>query len=186
MREQIGEYSWHHYHASEFNVAIEAGQKAIDMDASFTMARIYLGRAYALNRMYKEAIDAFGKSLAEGSTDVKGYLGLTFALAVERRKAERVLAELISGSDEQYVSPYHFGTISLALGDVSGALQWLEKTVEERGRYAAALKLDPAVEKIRSDPRFQTLLGTSLTTSWGLRFSSSTSVPVNFHLNVSV
>ena len=65
--------------------------------------------------------------MAEGSTDVKGYLGLTFALAVERRKAERVLAELISGSDEQYASPYHFGTISLALGDVSGALQWLRE-----------------------------------------------------------
>jgi TolB-like protein/tetratricopeptide (TPR) repeat protein len=154
----IAHLSWHHYHASEFDLAIAAGQRAIDMEASFIMARIYLGRAYALNRMYNEAINEFDKSLAEGSADVKGYLGLTFALAGDRRKAERVLAELISDSADHYVSPYHFGTISLALGDVESAFQWLDKAVDERGRHVAALRLDPALASIRGDPRFQMLL----------------------------
>jgi TolB-like protein len=154
----IAHLCWHHYHASEFDLAIAAGQRAIDMDGSFIMARIYLGRAYALNRMYKEAIDEFDKSLAEGGADVKGYLGLTLALAGERRKAERMLAELISDSADHYVSSYHLGTISLALGDVEGAFQWLNKAVDEHGRHVAALRLDPALVSIRRDPRFQMLL----------------------------
>ncbi len=128
------------------------------MDASLIMARIYLGRAYALNRMYKEAINEFDKSLAEGGGDVKGYLGLTFALAGERRKAEHMLAELASGSADHYVSPYHLGTIVLALGDVEGAFVWLDKAVDEGGRHVAALRLDPALASIRGDPRFQMLL----------------------------
>jgi len=154
----IAHLCWHHYHASEFDLAIAAGQRAIDMDASFIMARIYLGRAYALNRMYKEAINEFDKSLAEGSTDIRGYLGLTFALSGDRRKAEHMLAELISESASRYVSSYHFGTISLALGDVDGAFQWLNKAVDERGPHVAALRLDPTLVSIRSDPRFQMLL----------------------------
>jgi adenylate cyclase len=154
----IAHLCWHHYHANEFGLAIAAGQRAIEMDPSFIAARIYLGQAYALNRMYKEAINEFEKSLAEGSADVRGYLGLTFALAGERRKAERIVAELMSDSTDHYVSAYHFGTISLALGDVEGAFRWLNKAADEHGRHVAALRLDPALASIRSDPRFQMLL----------------------------
>jgi serine/threonine-protein kinase len=154
----IAHLCWHHYHASEFGQAIAAGQKAIDMEPSFIMARIYLGQAYALNRMYKEAINEFDKSLAEGSADVKGYLGLTVALSGDRRKAESILAELITESAKYYVSSYHLGTISLALGDVNGAFRWLNKAIDEHGRHIAALRLDPVLQPIRYDPRFQLLL----------------------------
>jgi TolB-like protein/tetratricopeptide (TPR) repeat protein len=150
----IAHQSWHHYHAGEFDHAIAAAQRAIEMDPSFVMARIYLGRAYALNRMFREAVSEFDKSSAEGSAEVKGYLALTFALAGERGRAERLLADLISASADHYVSCYHFAAISLALGDVDGAFGWLNKTVEEHGRHVAALRLDPALASIRGDPRF--------------------------------
>jgi TolB-like protein len=164
----IAHQSWHHYHASEFDHAIAAGQRAIEMDPSFTMARIYLGRAYALNRMHDEAIKEFDKCLAEGSADIEGYLALTFALAGERVRAERMLADLVSASADQYVSSYHFGAISLALGDVDGAFRWLDKAVEEHGRHVAALRLDPALARIRNDPRFDRLLVKieSLSSAW--------------------
>jgi TolB-like protein/tetratricopeptide (TPR) repeat protein len=155
----IAHMCWHHYHAMEFNPAIAAGQRAIEMDSSFIMARIYLGRAYALNRMYKEAMNEFDKSLAEGSADVKGYIGWTLALAGDRQAAEHILAELISESARRYVSSYHVATVSLALGDVEAAFQWLDKAVDEHGRHVAALRLDPALASIRSDPRFYALLG---------------------------
>jgi adenylate cyclase len=154
----ISHLSWHHYHAGEFDRAIEAGERVTEMDPSFTMARIYLGQAYTLNRMYREAIDEFERSLVDGSTDVQGYLGLTFALSGDRRKAEAVLGDLMSHSAERYVSPYHIATISLALGDQEGAFRWLHKTVDEHGRHAAALRLDPVLAPIRGDPRFQTLV----------------------------
>jgi tetratricopeptide (TPR) repeat protein len=154
----ISHLSWHHYHAGEFDRAIEAGERVTEMDPSFTMARIYLGQAYTLNRMYREAIDEFERSLVDGSTDVEGYLGLTFALSGDRRKAEAVLGDLMSHSAERYVSPYHIATISLALGDQEGAFRWLHKTVDEHGRHAAALRLDPVLAPIRGDPRFQTLV----------------------------
>jgi TolB-like protein len=164
----IAQQSWHHYHASEFDHAIAAGQRAIEMDPSFMTARICLGRAYALHRMHNEAIKEFDKCLAEGSLEINCYLGLTFALAGERGRAERMLADLVSASADQYVSSYHFGAISLALGDVDGAFCWLDKAVEEHGRHVAALRLDPALARIRNDPRFDRLLRKieSLSRTW--------------------
>ena len=69
-----------------------------------------------------------------------------------------MLADLMSNSAERYVSPYHIATISLALGDLDGAFQWLNKTVDEHGRHAAALRLDPVLAPIRDDPRFHLLV----------------------------
>jgi tetratricopeptide (TPR) repeat protein len=164
----IADQSWHHYHAGQFDQAIAFARRAIEMDPSFIVARIYLGRACALNGMYKEAIHEFDGCLAEGSADIKGYLALTLALAGERGRAEGMLADLISASAHQYVSCYHFGATSLALGDMDGAFRWLDKAVEEHGRHVAALRLDPALARIRNDPRFDMLLAKieSLSRAW--------------------
>jgi hypothetical protein len=118
--------------------------------------------------MYKEAIHEFAACLAEGSADIRGYLALTFALAGARGRAEGMFADLISASADQYVSCYHFGAISLALGDVDDAFRWLDKAVEEHGRHVAALRLDPALARIRDDPRFEGLLAKieSLSRAW--------------------
>jgi TolB-like protein/Tfp pilus assembly protein PilF len=154
----IAHLGWHYYHAGDPGSAIASCQKALDMDPFFTMARIYLGQAYTLSRRYAAAIEAFEMSLAAGSTDVKGYLGLTLALAGLRREAEEMLADLLSEAGERYVSSYHMGTINLALGDVDQAFVWLGKEIDEGSRHAAYLKLDPMLAPLRLDRRFALLL----------------------------
>ena len=52
----IAHLGWHYYHAGDSDAAIASCQKALDMDQSFTMARIYLGQAYMSSRMYLDAI----------------------------------------------------------------------------------------------------------------------------------
>lgn len=154
----IAHMGWHHYHALDAAAAIASCQKALDMDPSFTMARIYLGKAYTLAQMYTAAIEEFEKSLETGSTDVKGYLGLALALAGSRREAERLLAALLSEARQQYVSSYHPATISCALGEWDQAFMWLERAIDEGGRHVAYLKLDPMLAPLHGDPRFARLL----------------------------
>jgi hypothetical protein len=43
------------------------------------------------------------------------------------------------------------------LGDKDQALEWLEKVIEERGGDGY-IKVDPALDQLRDDPRFQELL----------------------------
>jgi tetratricopeptide (TPR) repeat protein len=154
----IAHLGWHYYHAGDSGSAIASCQKALDMDPSFTMARIYLGQAYTLSRRYAAAIEAFEMSLAAGSTDVKGYLGLTLALAGMHREAEEMLAGLLSEAGERHVSAYHMATINLALGEVDQCFVWLGKAIDEGSRHAAYLKLDPMLAPLRFDRRFAQLL----------------------------
>jgi hypothetical protein len=45
-----------------------------------------------------------------------------------------------------------------ALGDFSQAFAWLEKVYEERSVTLILLKVDPMLDPLRSDPRYQDLL----------------------------
>jgi hypothetical protein len=48
--------------------------------------------------------------------------------------------------------------VFVALGDHERALTWLERAVEERAPYVAMMAVEPALDPLRSDPRFVRLL----------------------------
>ena len=58
----------------------------------------------------------------------------------------------------EYVSPYRIATIYAVLGEKDEAFKWLEKGVAEYDGQMDCLKMDPIVDPLRSDPRFQALL----------------------------
>ena len=69
-----------------------------------------------------------------------------------------LLDELILHSKERYVSPYSVAKIYAALGDKKQALHWLEKGYEERNPDFIELKVEPALDILRTDERFRDLL----------------------------
>jgi adenylate cyclase len=48
--------------------------------------------------------------------------------------------------------------IYLGLGDDDKVFEWLEKAFEERARHLVMLKVEPEVDRLRSDSRFKDLL----------------------------
>jgi len=46
----------------------------------------------------------------------------------------------------------------VGLGDKEQALAWLEKAYEDRSFFMVDLKVEPELDPLRSDPRFQHLL----------------------------
>ncbi len=44
------------------------------------------------------------------------------------------------------------------MGNGEQALTWLDRAVKERDTYALYLKVDPRLDPLRDDPRFQSLL----------------------------
>jgi hypothetical protein len=55
-------------------------------------------------------------------------------------------------------SPYLIAKIHAGLGEKDEAFVWLEKAYEERDERMVMLKVDPHVDSLRRDPRFQDLL----------------------------
>ena len=67
------------------------------------------------------------------------------------------LGELDVMSKDHFVSPYFYALIYSGLGDRDNAFKYLNRSLEERSDWLAYLKVDPALDPLRSDPRFSEL-----------------------------
>ncbi len=56
------------------------------------------------------------------------------------------------------MTPYWVAKINTGSGQNDEALKWLEKAYEERSGWLIWLKIDPTLDSLRSDSRFQDLL----------------------------
>jgi serine/threonine protein kinase/TolB-like protein/Tfp pilus assembly protein PilF len=148
------------YYARRYAQAIVQLRKAIDLDPNYWWAHSYLGRAYEQQGQFPEAIAEFQEALrsASGITEPKAFLGRVYAVSGKRAEARKVLNELNDVSKQIYVSPYNIAQIYAGLGEKDQALAWLERAFAERSTWMTYLKVDPGLDSLRSDPRFQDLL----------------------------
>jgi uncharacterized protein YpiB (UPF0302 family) len=61
-------------------------------------------------------------------------------------------------SKRGYVSPYNIAQMCARLEQKEQAIAWLERAYNERDSKLTYIKIDPAFDAIRSDPRFQQLV----------------------------
>ena len=87
-----------------------------------------------------------------------GVLGLNYALAGKKSKANHILRDLIERSKSGYVSSFWVGTIYHGLGETNNAFEWFEKAFNERDGNLIYLTTPPPFDSLRSDPRFKQLL----------------------------
>ena len=85
-------------------------------------------------------------------------LGRTYALAGRESDARKILAALNQASRTKYIAPYFFAIIEGALGEKDQAFASLEKGFAGRDPYLARLRVDVAMDPLRSDARFKILL----------------------------
>ena len=110
--------------------------------------------------MPDQAIAEFKKAVesAKGDSFFLAPLGHAYALAGNRREAEKVLQTLSDRAKKSYVSPFDVALIYAALGQKDTAFNWLDKAVAERSTFLVYSKWEPRLDPLRDDPRFQTVL----------------------------
>jgi serine/threonine-protein kinase len=151
---------WIFYFARQYDQSIERCKKALELDPNFFAARRYMGLAYTQKGMYDEAIAEFEKAvrLAGGSALMKAELANVYGLAGRRGEAQQVLTELTEVSKQRYVSSYLMALIHAGLGDTDRTVEWLERAYDERAEFLVYIKVDPRLDRVRSDSRFDDLV----------------------------
>ncbi len=86
------------------------------------------------------------------------FLGRGRAEAGDLEAAQEILDRLLEMSKRGYVAPYFLSLVYTGLGETDLAIAELEKSYENRDSWMVALKSEPALDPLRSDPRFQDLL----------------------------
>jgi len=116
--------------------------------------------AYEQKKMYPEALRELGRgqALLKGNHVVESDIGHVHALAGNKIEAERLIAELKQESAHTYINPYEIALIYVGLERKDQAFEWLGKAFQERSDMLVYLKVDPRLDALRSDPRFQDLL----------------------------
>ena len=139
--------------------AIAQLRKVIDMDPKWYLAHMVLGQIYADNGQFPEAIAECEKARSlNDDPAVLGYLARAYALSGKRDEAMKVVAQMHELAKQRYVPAYGFAFAYTALADKDQALQWLERCLQDEGWEITFVKVDPALDSLRSDPRFADLV----------------------------
>jgi TolB-like protein/Tfp pilus assembly protein PilF len=149
-----------YHHARRYGEAIEHCRRVLEIDPAFTRTLEDLGRNYEQQGKYPEAIIAFEKAAERSGRDPGPLSSLAhgYAVAGRRKEARRLLAELERMAKKRYVSAHAFAVVHAGLGDEDRAFEYLTKACDERSSTLPFLNVNPRLDSLRQEPRFQALL----------------------------
>jgi tetratricopeptide (TPR) repeat protein len=148
------------YCARRYDEAITQLRKTLEIDPTFYYAHYNLGIALKLKGDVPAAIAEYTK--AEQLSDdlfVQVLLAAAKAQLGNKDAAIQMLTELEELSQHRYVRSYWRALLYLSLGSRNEAIQWLEKGVADHdGLNIGLIKVDPMLDPLRGDPRFEALV----------------------------
>jgi TolB-like protein/predicted Ser/Thr protein kinase/Tfp pilus assembly protein PilF len=143
-----------------YDQGIDFASRTLELDASFAIAHARLGWAYALTGRTREAILAFERAAATSGDSPSNLAGLAYAYARagQAHRAQQIVDALLKRSEHEYVSAFEIALVYVGLARLDDAMAWLERAYAERAWGLAHIKVDPPLDPLRGDPRFQTLM----------------------------
>ena len=151
---------YRYFYARRYDEAIEQERRILEFDPSFAAAHLLLGQAYVQKRLHAQAISELQSagSLSGESPIYMAQLGVAYAAAGKNAEALSVIDQLQKVSKQNYVSSYGLAEVYAALGDKQHAMKWLQAAYDEGAVWMQYLKVDPVLDSMQSQPRFQDLV----------------------------
>ena len=146
--------------AGRYDDAIAQCRRAMELDPGAVSVHTVLRWCYEKKGMHKEALAAFEHEKVFAGDTATTHLKRASVLAAVGRneEAHTILKDVIEKRANQWVSPYEIAIVYSWLGDHDSAFYWLTLAEREHAVGFTFVRVDPRLEPIRSDPRFETLL----------------------------
>ncbi len=142
---------WILYLTRRYDEALRQLNSVLEMDPDFAIAHGYLGVLYFQKMRYREAQREFGKAFkAFGNPTVYAALRECYEAARKGEPARIVQDDLLS--------PYLRAIVQLSVDRKEQAMDSLEQAYATRSGWLIFLGLEPTLDGLRSDPRFEILL----------------------------
>jgi len=145
--------------ARRYEESINQCRKTLDIDPDFALAHWCLGVSYVAEKQYAEAITEMRRANIVGESPLYKYgLGYAHAAAGNKTRARAIIEELKQESHTTYMPAYFIAAIYGELAEKDRAFVWLQRAYDERDPQITYLLLDPFMDPLRSDPRFNDLV----------------------------
>jgi TolB-like protein/Tfp pilus assembly protein PilF len=149
-----------YYFGREYQRAVEECEKAEQLDPEYFMLHFIAGRAYMRLNEHAKAIAHLKQARTETGEMplMDAALGLAYAVSGKMAETLKLAETFQSAAKKRYIPPTYLGMLFAGLGDKDKAMAWLEKAFEERADGLTWLNVEPMLDEVRSDPRFEKLI----------------------------
>ena len=154
------DFSWIYLTGRRYAEAEAQARKALEIDPRFFLAHYYLGQVFQFTGRRPEAIAEYQKAFDLTNDPYPlAALGQVYARTGKVEEARKILAQLNEESKSRFVAPYAKALVLTALGEKRDAIDELERAYREgTGAYLFVIKVDPLLDDLRGDPRFDALV----------------------------
>ncbi|MCK4539155.1 MAG: protein kinase, partial [Candidatus Krumholzibacteria bacterium] len=147
--------SYAYYYARRYDEAIKQGRKTLELDEDFWYVYLVLYGCYLEKGMIPEAVEAFKEIIPPDYME-------EFDHAYKTSGYEGFVKCIIENMEKWVFSIYNqtfYSAMAYAkIGEKDKAFEWLEKAFEVRSRFVTTIGIEPMLDSLRSDPRFDELL----------------------------
>ncbi len=150
---------WYYFYARRYDDAIRECRRALDQDPHFGFAMNCIMASHRQQRNYRAALDDARQLLrirAENTGKPAESLPSTDPESALRSAAEiwRARADKLSG--QLYVPRYYAAVLDVWLNHTDQAIADLKRAHEQGDLFLVLIDVDPRLDALRSDPRFNT------------------------------
>jgi TolB-like protein/tetratricopeptide (TPR) repeat protein len=145
-----------YYFARQYDRALMQMERASALQHEPGLLTFALGVIYVEKGKYEEAIQLF--RTLDDQPHALGHMGNAYARMGREAEAREMISELQKHVQSEGIGRYEIALVYAGLGEKDEAFAWLEKSFAARDKGLAYLKIDPPLDPLRSDSRFQDLL----------------------------
>jgi adenylate cyclase len=149
-----------YYYARQFDKAIEKAIATTVLDPDFIVVHRLLSLCYHGMGMYDEALEENEKwgKLTHSQTKTLLAKAMILASAGKKDEARSIMNDVMSNHSLWQNDHRSMALIYVALGEYETAFDWLQKSLEAKEESLSSLKVDPKLDAIRHDPRFNDIV----------------------------
>lgn len=150
--------------AGRFDDTIAQCRRALELDPGAVAAHTVLRWAYEKKGMHAEALSSYEQEriFAGDTPTTRAKRAHVFAATGRHDEARAIIEEIVARRDAEWVTAYEIAIVYSWLGDKDNAFKWLEQAEQEHAVGYTFVGVDPHLDPLRSDPRFNELVSNSI------------------------
>jgi serine/threonine protein kinase/tetratricopeptide (TPR) repeat protein len=148
------------FFAQRYDEAIKQCRRSLELDPGSLSAHIILRWSYEGKGLCDEAFAVYEqeRAFAGDTANTRAKHANVLAACGRADEAREVLRHLVAERNEQWVTAYEIAVIYSLLSEHDEAFAWLAQAEKEYAVGLTYVRVDPRLNNLRSDPRFDELL----------------------------